>query len=166
MEKLGFRLPVILTGILFLFVGASTALADQVTLSYVDADSNAQTLILDCNTSTDNLALAASLLGENGVSVDYDPASGCGTLAELAAAMATAAPLFAANIAQAFAVMSPGDTADIVAAINAVPGVNTVAVLSAVHFGPFGTTTGPQSIGSDSTISLELTEIEQVPSRN
>ena len=164
--KTKFRLEASLTILLFVLLSISTAWADQVTLSYVDASSDTQTIILDCNTSTADLALAASLVGEDGVSIVNDQNAGCGTLAEIAAAMATAAPLFAANIAEAFAAMSPDDTADIVAAINAVPGVNTVAVLAAVHFGPPGTPIGPQSIGSDSAISLELTQIEQKASNN
>ena len=38
--------------------------------------------------------------------------------------------------------------------------------LAAVHFGPTGTNVGPQSVGSDSAISLDLNETESVPSRN
>ena len=157
------RLPALF---LFLLAGMSAALADQVTLSYIDAGSSPQTIILDCNTSAENLALAASLMAEEGVSVAYDPNSGRGTLAELAAALATAAPVFAASVARALAGVSPENSDAIVAAINAVPGVNTTAVLAAVHFGPFSDSVGPQSIGSDSAISLDLMEIEQVPSRN
>ena len=68
----------LLAVLIFLLAGLSPVLADQVTLSYIDASSNAQTLILDCNTSNEDLALAASLLGEDGVGVEYDPNSGCG----------------------------------------------------------------------------------------
>jgi hypothetical protein len=160
------RITGTLVALLLFVTGISTALADQVTLSYVDANLNAQMLMLDCNTSAAELALAASLLGEEGVNLAYDPAGGCGTLAGIAAALATAAPVFGASIAQALAVMSPENTAAIVAAVNAVPGVNTTAVLAAVHFGPVDADAGPQFIGSNSAISLELTEIEPVPSRN
>jgi hypothetical protein len=160
------RLPVGLSVFLFLLAGASTALADQVTLSYVDADSNAQTITLDCNTSTADLALAASLVGEDGTGLANDPDSGCGSVADLAAAMAAAAPAYAASIAQSLSGMSPDDAVAIVDAVNAVPGVNTVAVLAAVNFGPAGTNVGPQSVGSDSAISLDLMEQEHIPSGN
>ena len=160
------RVAVILTALLFLLAGASTALADQVTLSYVDAGGNAQTLSVDANSSDADLALAAALLGEDGVDAVHDSDNGTGTLADIAGALAAAAPLYAASIAETLAALSPDDTAAIVAAINAVSGVNTEAVLSAVHFGPIGTNVGPQSIGSDSAISLENTEIEQIVSPN
>lgn len=153
--------------VLLLFVtGVSTVLAEQVTLSYVDANAEAQTLNLDCDTSTENLALAAGLLGEGGVGLVYDPDSGCGTLAELAAALATAAPVHAAKIARALAEMSPDDAAAIAAAINMVPGVNTVAVLAAVQFWTFRASEGPQSIGSGRATNLALTRIERAASRN
>jgi hypothetical protein len=105
-------------------------------------------------------------LGENGVGVLHDPSTGSGTLADIAGAMAAAAPLYAARVARTLAVLSPDQTDAIVAAINAAPGVNTKAVLAAVHFGPTGTNVGPQSIGSDSAISLDLNQIEPVPSEN
>jgi len=165
-KNIGIRLPVVLSVMLFLLAGVSNALADQVTLSYIDASSTAQTITLDCNTSNEDLALAASLVGEDGVSIVNAPEAGCGSLADIAAAMATAAPVFAASVAQSFSIMSPDNTADIVAAVNAVTGVNTEAVLAAVHFGPLGTTVGPQSLGSDSAISVELTEPEHIPSGN
>ncbi len=153
-----YRLPVVVSVFCILLAGASTALADQVTLSYVDANSNAQSLQLDCNTSTEDLALAASLIGEDGVGIVHAPDAGCGTVAELAAAMASAAPLYAARVAQALSLMSPDDTEAIVAAVNAVSGVNTVAVLAAVNFGPPGTIVGPQSIGSASGLNPEETD--------
>lgn len=165
-RNFAYRLTVVFSLMLFLLAGATIALADQVTLSYIDVNSNPDTITLDCNTSTADLALAASLLGEDVVSILNDPDAGCGTVAEIAAAMATAAPVFSASIAEAFAAMSPADTADIVAAINAVPGVNSVAVLAAVHFGPAGTLVGPQTIGSDSAISLKLMQTEKIPSEN
>lgn len=161
-----FKLPAILVGLLFLIAGTSTALADQVALSYVDADGNAQTLSVDANSSAEDLALAASLMGEDGVGISHDPDNGSGSLADIAAAMAAAAPMLAANVADALATLSPEDAMAIVAAVNAVPGVNTNAVAAAVHFGPYGRTNGPQMIGSDSAISLEMNVIEQVPSRN
>lgn len=160
------RLPTVLAGLFFLLAGMSVALADQVTLSYIDTESNAQTLTVDANSSAADLALAASLMGENGVWVSHDSNSGSGSLADIAAAMAAAAPIFAADVAETLATLSPDDAMAIVAAVNAVPGVNTNAVAAAVHFGPYGSTDGPQTIGSDSAISLQLTVIEQVPSRN
>lgn len=165
-QNTNFRLPAILAGLLFLLAGISTALADQVTLSYVDAGGNAQSLSVDANSSEADLALAASLAGEDGVGISHDPDSGSGSLADIAAAMAAAAPMLAADVADALATLSPEDAMAIVAAVNAVPGVNTNAVAAAVHFGPFGRKDGPQSIGSDSAISLELNVIEPVPSRN
>ena len=85
-----FKLPAILAGLLFLLAGTSTVLADQVTLTYVDANSNAQTLTVDANSSAEDLALAASLVGENGVGISHDPDSGSGSMADIAAAMAAA----------------------------------------------------------------------------
>lgn len=161
-----FRLPAVLAGLLFLLAGMATALADQVTLTYKDANSNEQSLTVDANSSAEDLALAASLAGEDGVGISHDVNSGSGTLADIAAAMAAAAPMYAADIADALATLSPDEAAAIVAAVNAVPGVNTNAVAAAVHFGPYGRTDGPQVIGSDSAITLELTVIEPVPSRN
>jgi hypothetical protein len=165
-QKKEIRLPAVVASLLFLLVGMSTALADQVTLSYIDAGSNAQTLSVDANSSTEDLALAASLMGEDGVGVSHDPNSGSGSLADIAAAMAATAPIFAASVAQTLSTLSPEDAVAIVAAVNAVPGVNTNAVAAAVHFGPNARMDGPQVIGSDSAISLKLTVIEKVPSRN
>ena len=165
-KKLISRLTGTLATLLILAASISTAVAEQVTLSYVDAQTGAQTLTVDANSSTADLALAAALLGENGVGVLHDPSTGSGTLADIAGAMASAAPLYAARVARTLAVLSPDQTDAIVAAVNAVPGVNTKAVSAAVHFGPSGTNVGPQSIGSDSSISLDLNQIEPVPSKN
>ena len=137
------RRPALLALMFFLIAGASTALADQVTLSYVDADWDAQTIVLDNTTSTADLALASSLVLQDGVGLVYDAASGSGSLADIAAAMAASAPIYAANVAEALAALSPENREAIVAAINEVPGVNTVSVASAVHFGPPGKE-GPQ----------------------
>ena len=43
-QKNELRLPAVLAGLLFLLACMSAALADQITLSYIDAESNAQTL--------------------------------------------------------------------------------------------------------------------------
>jgi hypothetical protein len=165
-RKLNARLTGALAFLLLFAASISTALADQVTLSYIDAGTGAQTLTVDANSSSADLALAAALLGEEGVGVSHDPNNGSGSLADIAAAMAAAAPLHAASIAETLAGLSPGSKDDIVAAVNAVPGVNAKAVLAAVHFGDPGRNVGPQSIGSDSAISLELTEIETLSSPN
>ena len=139
--KLGLSATAI--ALLFLLTGISSALADQVTLSYVDANYDAQTIVLDSTTTTADLALASSLVLKDGVGLVYDAASGSGTLADIAAAMAASAPIYAANVAEALAALSPENLEAIVAAINEVPGVNTVAVAAAVHFGPPGKE-GPQ----------------------
>ena len=139
------RLAVLFTAFFLSPLAISTALADQVTLSYVDENSAAQTIILDCNTSTADLALAASLVGEDGVGLVHDPEAGCGSLADLATAMATASPLFAANVALALSTMSPADADAIAAAVNAVPGVNQNAVLAAIKFGQRHLVPGPQA---------------------
>ena len=152
----GFKIPGTLAAVVLFLSGVSTALADQVTLSWLDANSQAQTLTVDADSSAADLALAAGLLGEYGVGVSHDLVNGSGTLAEIAAAMASAAPMFAADIAQALATLSPEDAQAIVAAVNAVPGVDTNAVLAAVHFG------SPEV----SSLSLALPVVEQVPSRN
>jgi hypothetical protein len=160
------RMSATLVAMLLSLALTSAALADQVSLSYVAAGSGAQTLTVDTNSSSTDLALAAALLGENGVGISHDPNSGSGSLADIAGAMAAASPLHAASVAKTLAALSPGSTEDIVAAVNAVPGVNTKAVLAAVHFGDPGKNVGPQSIGSDSAISLELTETETLASPN
>ena len=131
------RLPATLVAMLLSLALTSAALADQVILSYSDAGSGAQTLTVDSDSSSTDLALAAALLGEDGVGVSHDPNSGSGSLADIAGAMAAASPLHAASIAETLAGLSPGSTEDIVAAVNAVPGVNTKAVLAAVHFGDY-----------------------------
>jgi len=158
------RLPAVLSALVFI-AGTSTATADQVAVSYVDAGSNAQSMTLDCNSSSQDLAQAASLMGENGVGLASTSGGAC-SLADIGAALAAASPLHAANVAQALAALSPDDGAAIAAAINAVPGVNTNAVLAAVHFGPDDGNVGPQSVGSASAIDLDLNQTESVPSRN
>ncbi len=127
------RSSIVFLVLLFLLAGTSHVLADQVTLTYIDANANAQTIVLDCNSSREDLALAASLIGQEGVVIVNDPNAGCGTLAEIAAAVSAEAPLFAPGIAEAFAYMSYDDAEMIASAINEVPGVNTVAVQSAVN---------------------------------
>jgi len=153
-QKTEYRLPAILAGLLFLLAGTSTALADQVALTYVDAAGNAQTLSVDVNSSTADLALAASLMGENGVGISHDPDNGSGTLADIAAAMAAAAPIFAADVALAMATLSPADSDAIVAAVNAVAGVNANAVLAAVAFGNRGSGIG-DSLGNPQAFEVE-----------
>ncbi len=155
-----------IAALLFLLAGMSTALADQVTLTYVDEGLSTQTLTVDVNSSAEDLALAASLIGQDGIGLSHDLANGSGSLADIAAAMAAAAPLFAADVADALTILSPDDTKAIVAAVNAVLGVNTVAVLAAVHFGNPERDHAPQGFDSDRHISLELNEIEKLPSRN
>ena len=162
--KLG--LPALVAVLLFLLTGMSTVMADQVSISYVDSSGDPQTLVVDKNSSTADLALAAALSAENGVSATHNSNAGSGSLAEIAAAMAAAAPVFAASVAEFLSDLSADDTAAIVAAINAVPGVNINAVLAAVWFGPPNSLTGPQSLGSDAAISLEFTEVESIPSKN
>ena len=153
-KKNNFRLPAILAGLLFLLAGISTALADQVTLSYVDAGGNAQSLSVDANSSEADLALAASLVGENGVGISHDPDNGSGTLADIAAAMAAAAPIYAADVALAMATLSPADSDAIVAAVNAVRGVNTSAVAAAVRFGTRGNGIG-DTLGNPQAFETE-----------
>jgi hypothetical protein len=131
---MAFRLAVaILAGIVFF--AAPAANADQVSISYVDANSQAQTLTVDASSAAVDLELAASLINGMGVAVVHDSSIGIGSLADIAAAMAAAAPVFAADIAQVLSALSPTDRAAIVAAVNAISGVNTTAVLAAVHFG-------------------------------
>ena len=64
--------PIVLLAVLFIYTSAPQALADQVTLSYIDANTTAQTIVLDCNTSSEDLALAASLIGQEGVVIAND----------------------------------------------------------------------------------------------
>lgn len=161
----GFNIPGTLIAVVLLLASISSALADQLTLTWIDADSNAQTLTVDTTSSAADLALAAGLLGEFGVGLVHDPLNGTGTLAEIAAAMAGAAPGFAADVAQALAALSPPDADAIVAAVNAVSGVDTNAVLAAVHFGSPDRVQVPP-VAEDSGLSLALPVIEQVPSRN
>lgn len=160
------RLAGVFAALLLFVAGISTAVADQLSLAYVDAQGDAQTLSVDANSPAADLALAAALLGEDGVAVTHDPNSGTGTLADIGAAMATAAPTFAISIAQYLADLSPGDTDAIVAAIIALPFVNANAVLAAVQFGPSSSTSGPQSIVTGSAGVDFGFGIDGNPSRN
>ena len=110
--------PIVLLAVLFIYTSAPQALADQVTLSYIDANTTAQTIVLDCNTSSEDLALAASLIGQEGVVIANDPDAGCGTLAEIAATVSAEAPIFAPGIAQAFAYESYDDAEMIASAYS------------------------------------------------
>lgn len=58
------RSPIILLAVLLLYASTPQALADQVTLSYIDANTTAQLIVLDFNNSIDDLSLAASLIGQ------------------------------------------------------------------------------------------------------
>lgn len=146
---------------LLLLTAAFAACAGQLALSYVDANGQSQILTVDRDSSTQDLALAADLVGEFGVGLSFDASTGSGSLAEIAAAMAAAAPQYAADIAQALSAMSPTDSDAIVAAVNAIDGVNTEAVLAAAHFGaPSGRGHRPPIDG------LNPPGFEHVPSRN
>lgn len=160
------RSPILLAALL-LCASAPQALADQVTVSYIDANANVQKIVLDCSSSSEDLALAASLIGQEGVVITNDPDAGCGTLAEIAAAVSAEAPLFAPGIAGAFAYVSYDDVDMIAAAINEVPGVNTVAVQSAVNLELNQPAAGPQTDISvkEPSASLETAE-ERRASRN
>jgi hypothetical protein len=145
-----------IAALLVLVIGMSTAWAGQLTLSYVDAN-GAQTLTVDKDSSNADLALAASLLGEDGVGLVHDADNGSGTLAEIAGALAAASPVHGAAIARVLSQLSPDDTDAIVAAVNAVSGVNNNAVLAAVNFGlPGGGRYGPQTPSTDTAIGPEL----------
>ena len=74
--------------LMFFVLVTSTALADQITLTYIDAGSNPQVLNIDINSSAEDLALAVSLLGEVGVGLVHDTNNGSGTLAQIAQAIA------------------------------------------------------------------------------
>jgi len=143
---------------LLLMTAAPAVFAGQLALSFVDIDGQSQTLTVDLDSSAQDLAKAADLVGEFGVGLTFDAATGNGSLAEIGAAMAAAAPQFAADIAQALVELSPADKDAIVAAINAVGGVNAKAVAAAGNF------------GSDNPHrhhpSLPPPAIEHVPSRN
>lgn len=160
------RQSAVLALLCFVFAGASSAWADQVTMSYVDADGNAQSYILDNTTSTQDLALAASLAGDDGVGLVNNANAGSTTLAEIAAAMAQASPIHAPGVAQAFAETFPEYRDAIVAAVNAVAGVDTVAVEAATHFGPQNEPIGPQEFGSKFQIDLDLVGVEPKASDN
>lgn len=161
----GFRIPGTLAAVVLFLSGISTALADQITLSWIDAGSQARTLTVDADSSAADLVLAAGLLGEYGVGVTHDPANGTGTPAQIAAALAGAAPMFAADIALALVTLSPQDEDAIVAAVNAVADVDTNAVLAAVHFSAPDRVRVPP-VAEDSGLSSSLPIIEQVPSEN
>ena len=126
-----------------LLSGISISLADQVIITYVDGNSQSQTLVVDANSPEDELNLAAVLLNEYGVDISLDSGAGTGSIAQIAGAMADAAPNFAPDIAKHLAALSPEDTDAIVAAVNAVPGVSATTVGSAVEFGPPGIDLGP-----------------------
>jgi hypothetical protein len=160
-------LPALVAVLLFLLTGMSTVMADQFSISYVDSSGSSQTLVVDTNSSTADLALAAALLDEvanlldkDGVDTIYNSIAVSGSLVEIAAAMAAAAPVFAASVAEVMCLLSPDEKAAIVAAINAVPGVNTAVVLAAVEYIPPYHPYGPRFI------SLEFTQTEPIPSKN
>ena len=161
------RSPIVLSAILYLLAGSPQVLADQVTVSYVDANASTQTLVLDCNTSRAGLALAAKLIGQEGVVIAHDPDTGCGTLAEIAAAVSAEAPIFAPGIAEAFAYVSYDDSEMIAHAINEIPGVNTVAVQAAVNLELNQPAVSPQTNldVKEASASLE-TRHERSASRN
>ena len=161
------RLPAVFSFLLFSLAGASNALADQVTLFYVDANASDQKIVLDCNTSREDLALAASLIGQEGVVIENDPDAGCSTLSEIAAAVSAEAPIFAPNIAGAFAYLSIDESEMSAYAINEGPGVNTVAVQTAVNLELNHLATSPESNidAKETSASLE-TRNERSASRN
>ncbi len=163
----GAKLVIFLTVFLVFFAGTSVTFADQITMTYIDAGFEERTLTLDCESTAQELALAASLFGEDGVHVVNESTGNC-SLAEVASALATAAPLFAASVAKTLSLLSPENTSAIVTAINAIPGVNKVAVLSAVHFGLYANTSGPQPglPGFNAGSGIEIPGVEPEPSRN
>jgi len=126
--------------------------ADQVSLTYVDAGYEEQTFVIDCNSGIDDLRWAADLMNEDGVEIVLLDDSSC-SLADIAGAIASAAPGSAAEIALALVALSPNDQEDIVATIVEVTGVDQNAVYAAVHFGSPG-------------VGLGLTEDEPVASEN
>ncbi len=137
-----------LATLLLLVASISTALADQITLTYVDADSNEQTLTVDAESSDEDLALAASLMNLEGVVVTYDPDNGSGTLAEIAGAMAAASPTLAAIITETLVAAAPEESEAIVAAVSEVPGVDVIAVEAAAESVVTGTeSTDPGEAG-------------------
>jgi hypothetical protein len=129
------RLITALAVLMLSLLGATSVFAAQITLSYIDANSQAQTLAIDSKSSHEVLGLAASLMGENGVWIVYDENQGIGTLPELAAALASAAQFYAPDVALALVTLSPDDKDAIVEAVNAVPEVDTESVLVAVKYG-------------------------------
>ena len=154
-----------LAAFILVVISTSAVFADQLTITFVGANFSEQVITLDCDSPTEQLALAANLLGEDGVHVEHELVGRC-SLAEIASAMTTANSLFAASVAQTLSILSPGNTAAIVTAVNAVPGVNTVAVLSAVHFGPYRNTDGPQSTVFGANQGSGIGGIEINPSNN
>ncbi len=156
------RLKKVLVALLLMIASVSVAIADQISLAFIDSRAEEQVLTVDTNSDLVQLARVAALLSENGVEVSYDPASGAGSLVEIAKAMATAAPMFGADIAMTFAALAPDQKQAIVEAVNSVTDVNTEAVLAAVHFGtPIRVVVPP----TDKDVDV-LPIIEQIPSKN
>lgn len=153
------RLPFIFSVAIFLFTGISDVLADQVTLSYIDASANPQAIVLDCNSSREDLALVADLIGQEGGIIANDPSAGCGTLAGIAAAVAVEAPVFAPYIARAFVNLYYDEIEMVVLAINKVSGVNSVAVRSAVNLDSKKPAANPQT---DAGVKQPFTSLETV----
>ena len=83
-----YRMGLVPAAFALLCLGISVSVADQLTVSYVDENSQAQNLVVDSTSSQADLALAADLLNEYGVALALDTTAGTGTIVDLAVAMA------------------------------------------------------------------------------
>jgi len=165
-HKFEFKFLAVLAVLLLSLVSISTAMADEITLTYVDANGAEQTLTVDAESSAEDLALAASLMGTDGVVVTYNADSGSGTIAEIAGAMTAASPDLAVIITETLVAAAPDLSADIVAAVVAVPGVDAGAVEAAADRVVAGTPpTDPGDTGTtdDDEAPAEDTLAEDTP---
>ena len=92
-----------------------------------------QTLVISTGSSHDDLKLAASLMGEFGVSLSV-VSGGADTIADIAGAMAAASPDNGPDIAKALANLVPDETEAIVKSVSDQTGVNKTAVANAVKW--------------------------------
>ena len=111
----------------------SSAFADQLSIVYADRLGDLQTLTISTDSSHADLVIAASLLGEFGVSISVVSGVGTDSIADIAGAMAAASPGDGPKIAQVLAVLVPDEADAIVQSVSNQPGVNSNSVASAVQ---------------------------------
>jgi len=115
----------VLVTLLLTMTGISTlAVADEILLGYKDANGVEQTLVIDGNSSDEDLLLAASLIETNNVAVTSNVTRTGAFLDALAASVASKAssPGNATLIGNVIAASNPAEASAIRCAVNAISG--------------------------------------------